>query len=96
MQKKYDLAVKTGSYTNRDGEEKGRYVNIGSVMQKDDGGEFILLNRTFNPAGVPNPENRDTILVSKFPVKDAQEHSKAKGNAYADKDQGYVDSADPF
>lgn len=96
MHKKYDLAVKTGSYT-KNGEEKGRYVNIGSVMAKDDGGEFILLNRTFNPAGVPNPENRDTVLVSKFPVKDGENaHSKAKSNAFADKDQGYVDQSDPF
>jgi hypothetical protein len=28
------------------------------------------MKRTFNPAGVPNPENRDTIVVSMFAPKD--------------------------
>lgn len=64
-----DLAVKVGSYV-KDGKEKGRYINIGMVMQKDDGGEFILLNRTFNPAGVPNPDNKDSIIISSFDVRD--------------------------
>lgn len=65
----YDLAVKTGSYTDRDGNEKGRYLNIGSVLQKEDNGKFLLLNRTVNLAGIPNPENRDTVIVSMFEPK---------------------------
>lgn len=65
----YDLAVKTGSYTDSSGNEKGRYLNIGSVLQKDDGGKFLLLNRTVNLAGIPNPENRDTVIVSMFEPK---------------------------
>ncbi len=69
MKKLYDLAVKTGTYTNSAGEEKGRYLNIGSIMEKDDGGKFILLNRTFNPAGVPNPDNRESLIVSMFAPK---------------------------
>lgn len=94
MHKKYDLAVKTGSY-NSGGKEKGRYENIGSVMVKDDGGEFILLKRTFNPAGVPNPENKDSIIVSKFEVKGADDtHTKAKGNAY--QMQADMDDEIPF
>lgn len=64
--KKYDLAVVVDSYTDNTGKNKNKYQNIGSVMQKDDGSEFILLDRTFNPAGVPNPDNRSTIIVSKF------------------------------
>lgn len=69
-QKIYDLAVKTGEYTDRDGNNKGRYVNVGAIMQKDDGGKFILLERWFNPAGVPNPDNRSNLLLSMFPVRD--------------------------
>ena len=65
MKKLYDLAVKTGTY-EKDGETKNRYENVGSVMEKDDGGRFILLNRTFNPAGVPNPENRSNVILSMF------------------------------
>ena len=67
-----DLAVKTGSYTDRDGNTKGRYKNVGSLMESDDGSKFILLDTTFNPAGVPNPDNRDNVLISIFEMKDDQ------------------------
>ena len=63
--KKYDLAVKTGSYTNRNGETKNRYENIGAVMVGDNG-PYLMLKRTFNPAGVSVQDGRDSILVSCF------------------------------
>lgn len=69
VKKVYDLAVKTGSYTDRDGNAKGRYVNVGAVWEKDDGSQFTTINRTFNPAGVPNPENKESIIISRFEVK---------------------------
>ena len=64
----YDLAVKTGSY-EKDGQTKGRYQHVGKVMEDNDGGKFIIMNRTFNPAGVPNPEGRDTVIISCFTSK---------------------------
>lgn len=71
-QKLYDLCVKTGSYTNAQGEEKGRYENIGSVMQGDKG-QFLILKRTFNPAGVPNPDCKDSVLISCFEPQNKQQ-----------------------
>lgn len=65
-----DLAVKTGTY-QKGGETKNRYENIGSVFQDDNGGEFMTLKRTFNPAGVPNPDGKDSIIISKFAIKEA-------------------------
>lgn len=76
-QKIKDLAVKVGSYTDGQGQEKGRYQNVGSLMRSDDGNEFIVLNRWFNPAGVPNPENRDSVLISCFEPK--QQHQQPQG-----------------
>ena len=70
MRKLYDLAVKTGEYTNQYGETKGRWLNVGRVMQDDNGGKFILLNRTFNPAGVEVQPGRDSVALSMFPPKD--------------------------
>ncbi len=67
MKKIKDLAVKVG--------EKN-WVNIGCIMEKDDGGKFMILNRAFNPAGVPNPENRDTLIVSMFDVKPKSDADK--------------------
>jgi hypothetical protein len=70
-QKIYDLAVKVGEYQDREsGQTKGKYQNIGAIIQKDDGGRFMLLDRFFNPAGIPNPENRTNIIVSLFNVQD--------------------------
>ncbi len=90
--KVYDLAVKVGTYTDRQGNEKGRWKNIGSVLQMDDGGKVLLIDRTFNPAGVLNPDNRDSVMVSMFPPKDRDQPqqqstpaSKAQ-NGFDDKD----------
>ena len=72
--KKYDLAVKIGSY-QKDGKEKPKYKNIGVVMQKDDGGQFMLLDPLINLAaidrGVDNNGNpRETVIVSMFEPRD--------------------------
>jgi hypothetical protein len=68
----YDLAVKTGSYQDRNtGQEKGRYKNVGSVLKMEDGGKMILLDRSFNPAGVPFKEGSDQIVISMFEPKDS-------------------------
>lgn len=75
MKKAYDLAVKTGEYV-KDGETKGRYENVGAVMQGDNG-PFIIMKRTFNPAGVPNPEDRDTCVISCFAVDGQKSAPKA-------------------
>ena len=73
MNKVYDLAVKVGSY-QKDGQDKGKYENVGVVMQSDKG-MFIILKRTFNPAGVPNPENKESVIISMFEPK-AKENSE--------------------
>ncbi len=64
----HNLSVKTAKYINEKGEEKARWVRLGKILQKDDGSKFILIDRTFNPAGVPNEDSRDTIIVSIFKI----------------------------
>lgn len=70
-----DLAVCVGQYTDRrTGREKGRWQNIGSLMRNNNGSQFLLLDRTFNPAGVPNPDNQQSVLINLFePRIDSQE-----------------------
>lgn len=72
-QKLYDLAVKTGEYQNQNGETKSRYENVGAVMQGENG-QFIMLKRTFNPAGVPDLQGRggDSVLISCFEPNNQQ------------------------
>jgi len=90
--KTHDLCVKTGSYTDRDGNEKGRWMNIGALMQGDDG-PFVMLNACFNPAGIQREEGRDSILVSCFepqqdnarepePQQKPARHGDRAGGAY--------------
>lgn len=84
-----NLSVAIGKWTDKDGNEKTNWLNIGSIMQKDDGGKFMILNRTFNIAGVPNPENRETLIVSMFDIKKDEQPAKnntAPDNPFADDD----------
>ena len=62
----HDLTVRVGAYTDREGNEKSRYENVGTVMKDEEGNVMLLVKRTFNPAGVPNPEHRDSCIVSMF------------------------------
>lgn len=78
-----DLAVANGKYNDRDGVEKTKWLNVGAIIQKDDGGTFMLIDRTFNPAGVANPENRSTLIISMFDVKKKESNN----------DSGSVDTA---
>lgn len=75
-----DLAVTVGKYT-KDGQEKNRYANVGYILEDDTGAKMIMLNRHFNPAGVPFKDGSDSIIVSQFDVKekDAAVPSTAAG-----------------
>lgn len=66
-QKIRDVAVKVGEYQDRQsGQMKGRWQNVGALMKGDDGNEFIILQRWFNPAGVMNPNGQPTVILSCF------------------------------
>lgn len=101
-----NIAVKVGEYQDHNtGEMKGNFENVGSLCQNDkDGSYFIVLKRTFNPAGVPNPENRDSILLSCFVPKDQQSNDGNQANSnigkqYAEQKggrSGFDDTDVPF
>ena len=78
MAKIGNLKCKVGTY-QKDGQEKGKYVDVGALMQGQDGGMFVLMSTTFNPAGDPNPENKESILVSVF-MDDNQNGNNQNGN----------------
>ena len=64
-----DAVVKLRSYTDRDGNLKAQWHNVGALMRGDDGNEFLLLDRHFNPAGIPNPDGRGNVIISFFDPK---------------------------
>lgn len=78
--KKYDVSVKVGSYTDREGQPKAIWKTVGQV--RDDGnGEYLLLDKTFNPAGVPCEPHKDQISLSLFTPRDNnQQGSQQQSN----------------
>ena len=68
MGKKYDLVVKVGEYVDGQGQTKGRFKNVGVVMDGQNG-PYILLDRTFNPAGVGGNDGRESIIISMYEPK---------------------------
>lgn len=66
-----ELAVVVATYEDRQsGQQKNRYENIGVMMESTDQqgrvNTFLMLNRSFNPAGVPFKPGSDKILISMF------------------------------
>lgn len=75
-----DLAVKTGEYMDRaSGQMKGRYQNVGALMQGDDGSHFIMLAKWFNPVGVAdlNGKGGESLLISCFAPKERDQGGQA-------------------
>jgi len=91
--KKYDLVVKVGEY-QKDGQTKSKTKNIGSVIENDTG-MYIIMDRTFNPAGVPNPDNKEGLFVSMYEVKpsNTQQSYSSKANEHVVED---LDDEIPF
>ena len=71
MTKLYDLCVATREYTDRDGSKKSVWENIGSLLQNDEGKNFIMLKAHFNPAAIKRKEGSESILVSLFAPKNS-------------------------
>lgn len=73
VEKKYDLAVKLTEFTDRrTGKSRNKWRTVGAVLDKGSG-PFIVLDRTFNPAGMPNPDDRDNLLISMFPPRSSRD-----------------------
>ena len=79
----HDLTVKTGEYTDAQGQTKGRWLRIGTVFRHDDGGTSIKLDAI--PVGIPGWEG----WVNVFPREQqdgqgqTQHRSQANGHQYA-------------
>lgn len=63
-----DIVATVGTY-EQNGQTKKRFQTVGSLMESNDGGQFIMLNRSFNPAGVAFKEGSESILLSLYDPK---------------------------
>ena len=63
------LSVRIGEYQGQDGQMKGRYQNIGVLMQKDDGKEYVLLDPSVSIAGLMALQQADAMKKGE-PLRD--------------------------
>jgi len=98
ISKKYDVAVVTGKYQDNTGATKNRYMNIGAVMQGDNG-PFLLLDPMVNLAAVPREPGKDRVICSLFEPRDnaQQGAAPAQRQAAPQRQQPAMDDSDiPF
>lgn len=70
-----DLAIPAGSYTDRSGNEKTRWENIGGLFETDNGRRFLTIKRTFAPSGIPidpNGNNRENVIINLFDTESSK------------------------
>jgi hypothetical protein len=85
----HDLCIKTGEYTDRNGEQKGRWLTIGTVFRYDDGGSSIKLDCL--PVGVPDWHG----WVSVFKKKPREEQAPSADYQAPPQGGRYPNSAAP-
>jgi hypothetical protein len=66
----HSLGVKTGEYTGQNGEKKNRYLYCGAIVEGEYG-PYLLIDKSFNPAGVQQDNGYDSVRLSMWPVNDA-------------------------
>jgi hypothetical protein len=62
-----DAAVVVREYQDRNGQPKKQWSTVGSLIQFDDGGTVLMLDKSFNPAGVPGEACRISFFDPKPP-----------------------------
>lgn len=81
MKKLYELAVRSGSYTDKDGNEKSTWLNVGSVWENNDNNQFMLLRATFNPAAIERKNGSDSITVAMFEPREQRNNQTEEATA---------------
>lgn len=68
-----DIVAVVGTYQDRDGNEKKQYRNVGRLLRNDNG-EFMVVDRTFNPAGMPGADSQ--VFLSLFNPRPRDDHPR--------------------
>ena len=82
MAKKYDVVAKVGEYQDQSGQTKPRWQNVGAVITTENG-HALLLNKTFNPAGLAESD-RESIMLNLFEPQPRQAQAPQQSAPSAD------------
>ncbi len=75
----HNICVAVGKYNkvvNGENVEKTNWLTVGKSWLKDDGGTFHTMEKTFNPAGVPTEEGKNSFFLNFFEIKDDDQPKK--------------------
>lgn len=87
MSKKYDVVAVTGKYTDREGNEKNRYLNIGAVIQTRNG---FMVKLEAVPVGwdgwayLNEPKERDGQQTARQPQQRAANAKPQRADDFSD------------
>jgi hypothetical protein len=97
-QKLGDIAARIGTY-QKDGKDKGRYVNVGTLMQWDDGSQTILLDPIIDWATLFQLQRLDSKARQQPPRDKIALQVFVEGDSGATKpatDRSFDDPSTPF
>lgn len=86
MSKLYDVVARVGSYTDANGQEKGRFQNVGAVIQNSNGGMNLLLAKWFNPAALAE-DGKESVILSLFEPQQKAQQAMQPQQQYAQPQQ---------
>ena len=69
---KYELTVKAGEYTAKDGAKKTIWQRVGEVHTSKDGGMYALIDAHINFAAFPRQDGATRVMVSMFEPREKQ------------------------
>lgn len=81
FKKIYDICVPVASYQTKDGQNKKRWRNIGSVFEGDNGA-FMVFDAFFNPASVPREPGKENITLSLYKPKEQQNTTQQSSTSH--------------
>jgi hypothetical protein len=96
MKKKYDAVATVGKYTDREGNEKKRYVTIGAIFEDDQGRMSMKLDAVpCSPdwsgwVSFYEPDRNRQGQSERPPAQNT--HNTAKANAYQPRDNSGADA----
>ena len=71
-----DIKGRVGEYTNKEGATKGKWVDVGYVLELDKGGKMRCYYPWINLAGLPRKDGHDSVVLSEFEVNDDKKPAK--------------------
>lgn len=69
--KKYDVVAVVGEYTDKERKIKSVFRNVGELHTREDGTEFLMMNKDFNLMAVRQKDpSSDKVFLSLFKPKE--------------------------